>query len=81
MTRRILQLTAYMPYGMALIAYRKQNGRGTLIHYKADFHRKYDIEHIQNHVVYWDIEQQGINSFPDRELPGMETGGKLKIES
>ena len=26
MARRILQLTAYMPYGCALIAYRKQNG-------------------------------------------------------
>ena len=68
MARRILQLTAYMPYGCALIAYRKQNGdfymgRGTLIHYEADFHRKYDIERIQNHVVYWDIEQQGWRTF------------------
>ena len=68
MARRILQLTAYMPYGCALIAYRKQNGdfymgRGTLIHYEADFHRKYDIERIQNHVVYWDIEQQGWRMF------------------
>lgn len=38
-------------------------GRGTLIHYEADFHRKYDIERIQNHVVYWDIEQQGWRTF------------------
>ena len=47
---------------------RKQNGdfymgRGPLIHYEADFHRKYDIERIQNHVVYWDIEQQGWRTF------------------
>ena len=68
MTKRILLLTEYMPYGCALIAYRKQNGdfymgRGTLIHYEADFHRKYDIERIQNHVVYWDIEQQGWRTF------------------
>ena len=38
-------------------------GRGTLIHYEADFHRKYDIGRIQNHVVYWDIEQQGWRTF------------------
>ena len=68
MTRRILQLTDYMAYGCALIAYRKQNGefcmvRGTLVYYEADFHRKYDIEHIRNHVVYWDIEQQGWRTF------------------
>lgn len=68
MTKRILLLTEYMPYGCALIAYRKQNGdfymgRGTLIHYEADFHRKYDIGRIQNHVVYWDIEQQGWRTF------------------
>ena len=68
MTKRILLLTEYMPYGCALISYRKQNGdfymgRGTLIHYEADFHRKYDIGRIQNHVVYWDIEQQGWRTF------------------
>ena len=55
-------------------------GRGTLIHYEADFHRKYDIERIQNHVVYWD-RATGMENVPDRELPGMETSGKLKIES
>ena len=56
MARRILQLTDYMPYDFYM-------GRGTLIHYEADFHRKYDIERIQNHVVYWDIEQQGWRTF------------------
>ena len=61
-------ITAYMPYGCALIAYQKQNGdfymgRGTLIHYEADFHRKYDSERIQNHVVYWDIGLQGWRTF------------------
>ena len=85
MARRILQLTAYMPYGCALIAYRKQNGdfymgRGTLIHYEADFHRKYDIERIQNHVVLG-YRATRMENVPDRELPGMETGGKLRIES
>ena len=50
------------------IAYRKQNGefymaRGTLIYYESDFHRKYDIERIKNHVAYWDIEQQGWRTF------------------
>ena len=68
MTRRIRLLTEYMAYGCALIAYRKQNGdfymaRATLVYYEACFHRKYDIEHIQNHVVYWDIEQQGWRTF------------------
>ena len=68
MALRIRQLTEYMPYGCALIAYRKQNGefymaRGTLIYYESDFHRKYDIERIKNHVAYWDIEQQGWRTF------------------
>ena len=68
MVQRIRQLTNYMLYGIALIAYRKQNGefymaRGTLVYYEADFHRKYDIERIKNHVVYWDIEQQGWRTF------------------
>ena len=80
MTRRIRLLTEYMAYGCALIAYRKQNGdfymaRATLVYYETCFHRKYDIERIQNHVVYWDIEQQGMENIPDREFSGVETGG------
>lgn len=68
MTQRILSLTDYMQYGTALIAYRKQNNefrlrRGTLIYYDGYFHRKYDIERIKNHVVYWDIERQGWRTF------------------
>ena len=68
MTRRIRLLTEYMAYGCALIAYRKQNGefymaRATLVYYETCFHRKYDIERIQRHVVYWDIEQQGWRTF------------------
>ena len=35
----------------------------TLIYYESDFHRKYDIERIKNHVAYWDIEQQGWRTF------------------
>ena len=73
MALRIRQLTEYMPYGCALIAYRKQNGefymaRGTLIYYESDFHRKYDIERIKNHVAYWDIEQQVNPEKPDVPL-------------
>ena len=63
MARRILQLTAYMPYGCALIAYRKQNG---------DFYMGCSV------LGY---RATGMENVPDRELPGMETGGKLKIES
>lgn len=68
MTQRILSLTDYMQYGTALIAYRKQNNefnlrRGTLIYYDSFFHRKYDIERINNHLLYWDIEQQGWRTF------------------
>lgn len=68
MAERVEALTDYMQYGCALIAYRKQNGdfylvRGTLISYRNDFHKEYDIEHIENHVVYWDIEQQGWRTF------------------
>ena len=37
--------------------------RGTLIYYESDFHRKYDIERIKNHVAYWDMEQQGWRTF------------------
>lgn len=47
--------------------------RGTLIYYESDFHRKYDIERIKNHVAYWDMEQQGWRTFQIEKLPGMET--------
>lgn len=65
---RVETLTDYMQYGCALIAYRRQNGefymgKGTLIHYEHMFHKKYDMECIQSHVVYWDIEQQGWRTF------------------
>lgn len=68
MAQRIRLLTDYMQYGCALIAYRKQNGefymgRGTLICYEANFHKEYDNERTQSHVVYWDMEQQGWRTF------------------
>ena len=64
----VLLTLADMRTKLALIAYRKQNGdfymaRATLVYYETCFHRKYDIERIQNHVVYWDIEQQGWRTF------------------
>lgn len=68
MTRRIILLTDYMQDGCALIAYHKQDGlfcmrKGTLIHYESDFHHKYDIERVQHHVLFWDVDEQGWRTF------------------
>ena len=68
MANRIDALLNYMQYGYALIAYRKQNGdfylgRATLTYYEHDFKRKYDIEDLKSHIVYWDAEQQGWRTF------------------
>lgn len=68
MASRIHSLLDYMQYGYALIAYRKQNGyfymgRATLTYYEDDFNKKYDMENVKSHVVYWDAEQQGWRTF------------------
>lgn len=68
MTQRLESLIDYMQYGYALVAYYKQDGtfqfvKATLLSYENHFHRKYDIQRIEAHVAYWDVEIQGWRSF------------------
>ena len=55
MTRRIESLIDHMQYGHALIAYHKQDGtfrlaKATLLPYKADFRRDYDITRVTSTI-------------------------------
>lgn len=57
MTRRIESLIDHMQYGHALIAYHKQDGtfrlaKATLLPYKADFRRDYDITRVTRYIKY-----------------------------
>ena len=68
MADRIESLIDYMQYGYALIAYYKQDGtfqfvKATLLPYEGYFHQEYDIQRIEGHIVYWDVELQAWRSF------------------
>ena len=68
MTDRIESLIDYMQYGYALIAYYRQDGtfrfvKATLLPYEGSFHRTYDIQRIEAHIVYWDVDLQAWRSF------------------
>lgn len=68
MTDRLENLIDYMLYGYVLIAYYKQDGtfmfvKATLLPYESYFHQKYDIQRIEGHVVYWDVDIQAWRSF------------------
>ncbi|WP_455591420.1 SH3 beta-barrel fold-containing protein [Bacteroides sp.] len=68
MAQRLEELIDHMRYGHAAIAYRKQNGEfrlvtGTLIYYRQDFHKLYDINKIEGAVAYWDVEKQAWRTF------------------
>ena len=68
MTDRIESLISHMQYGYALVAYYKQDGtfkfvKATLLPYEKCFRRKYDIHHIEGHIIYWDVELQAWRSF------------------
>ena len=68
MTDRLENLIDYMLYGYALIAYYKQDGtfkfvKATLLPYESHFHQRYDIQRIEGHVVYWDVDIQAWRSF------------------
>ena len=68
MTDRIESLISHMQYGYALLAYYKQDGtfkfvKATLLPYERRFHREYDIQRIEGHIVYWDVDLQAWRSF------------------
>lgn len=68
MTDRLENLIDYMLYGYALIAYYKQDGtfkfvKATLLPYESHFHQRYDIQRIEGHVVYWDVDIQAWRNF------------------
>ena len=55
-------------YGHALIAYHKQDGtfrlaKATLLPYKADFRRDYDITRVTSTIAFWDVELQAWKTF------------------
>lgn len=66
--RRIESLIDHMQYGHALIAYHKQDGtfrlaKATLLPYKADFRRDYDITRVTSTIAFWDVELQAWKTF------------------
>lgn len=68
MARRIESLIDHMQYGHALIAYHKQDGtfrlaKATLLPYKADFRRDYDITRVPCTIAFWDVELQAWKTF------------------
>ena len=64
MAERIEALIEWMQHGHAVIAYRKAiNGefqfvKATLVYYKYDFKREYEVSKVQEAVIYWDVEEQ-----------------------
>lgn len=63
MAQRIESLIDHMQYGHALIAYHKQDGtfrlaKATLLPYKADFRKDYDITRVTSTIAFWDVELQ-----------------------
>ncbi len=61
-------LIDHMQYGHALIAYHKQDGtfrlaKATLLPYKADFRRDYDITRVTSTIAFWDVEPQAWKTF------------------
>lgn len=68
MTERIESLIDYMQYGIALIAFHKQDGtfklvKATLLPYESMFHLEYDINRIEGHIVYWDVDIRAWRNF------------------
>lgn len=68
MARRIESLIDHMQYGHALIAYHKQDGtfrlaKATLLPYKADFRKDYDITRVTSTIAFWDVELQAWKTF------------------
>ena len=68
MAQRIESLIDHMQYGHALIAYHKQDGtfrltKATLLPYKADFRRDYDITRVTSTIAFWDVELQAWKTF------------------
>lgn len=68
MAQRLEDLLDHMQYGYAFIAFHKQDGafkfvKATLIHYEAEFHKKYNPAGVEGAVVYWDIDEQGWRTF------------------
>ena len=68
MAERLEALIEYMQYGHAAVAYMKQDGtfkfvKATLLPYERHFHREYDIQRIEAHIVYWDVDLQAWRSF------------------
>ena len=68
MAERMEELIDHMKYGHAAIAYHRQDGTfrlvtGTLIYYRQEFHKEYDITKIEGAVAYWDVEQQAWRTF------------------
>ena len=37
--------------------------KATLLPYERRFHREYDIQRIEGHIVYWDVDLQAWRSF------------------
>lgn len=63
MAHRIEALIDHMQYGHAVIAYHKQDGtfklvKATLLPYKADFRKEYDITKVTGAIVFWNVELQ-----------------------
>ena len=57
-----------LQYGHALIAYHKQDGtfrlaKATLLPYKADFRKDYDITRVTSTIAFWDVELQAWKTF------------------
>ena len=76
MTNRIESLISHMQYGYALVAYYNQDGtfkfvKATLLPYEKCFRRKYDIHHIEGHIIY--CRTTGVEKLPAGKLSGMET--------
>lgn len=68
MAKRLQDLLDHMLYGYAVIAFYKQDGtfkfvKGTLIHYEAEFHKKYNPAKVEGAVAYWDVDEQGWRTF------------------
>lgn len=54
-------LLSFLPYGIALVAYRQQTGefkfvKSTLIHYEPMFNKPFSMKEITTTVPLWDID-------------------------
>lgn len=78
MAQRIESLIDHMQYGHALIAYHKQDGtfrlaKATLLPYKADFRRDYDITRVTSNSSLLGRGTAGMENLPAGKLPRMES--------